>query len=481
MTSTDLAERALDRADGGAQHPNDPYMDFLARKAITPSAAGYDDEPDPHPAMFPHQRDAFRFLIRLGRGAAFLDTGLGKALLALHWSQVVAAREGRPVLIFAPLAVAQQFVREGAKFGIDCRYVRDRSEIGPGVNATNYDRLHQFSPEDLAGVVLDESGILKSISGSTKRALIDFGLGLRFRLCCTATPAPNDHMELGNHAEFLGIMRANDMLQRWFVNDTSEASQVWRLKGHAERHFWDWLATWAFSLSKPSDLGYADEGFALPTLDLIKHVVHTDITKDRGDTLFRLAAVSSMDLHREKRLSLAERVDKLAEVVLGQPDEAWIIWCHANIEADALAEVIPSAVEVRGSMPPELKERRIVDFSEGRTQILITKPRIAAYGLNLQHCARMAFVGVNYSFEESYQAIRRCWRFGQLRPVEVHVVLAPTEAGVWDAVARKHAQHDAMKAGMLAAMRRAQGSSAIVRRAYDPRHQGELPRWLTCA
>ena len=456
----------------------DTYQEFLISKALRPIAAGYEDDPEPHPAMFPHQRDAFRFLIRLGRAAAFLDTGLGKALLALHWAQTVAEREGRPVLIFAPLAVAQQFVREGAKFDVPCRYVRDRGEIGPGVNATNYDRLDHFSPDDLAGVVLDESGILKSFAGSTKRALIEFGLPLRFRLCCTATPAPNDHMELGNHAAFLGIMSANDMLQRWFVNDTSEASQTWRLKGHAERSFWDWLATWAFSCSKPSDLGYPDEGFALPRLDLIKHVVNVDITQDRGDTLFRLAAIGSMDLHREKRLTLDERVEKIAEVVAGQPDETWLIWCHANVEADALAASIRNAVEVRGSMPADLKERRIVDFSEGRSQILITKPRIAAYGLNLQLCARMAFVGVNYSFEESYQAIRRCWRFGQKRPVEVHVVLAPTEAGVWDAVVREHGQHDAMKVGMLAAMRRAHGSSKVVASPYEPQHDGSLPQWL---
>ena len=457
----------------------DTYQKFLTSKALRPIAAGYEDDPAPHPAMFPHVRDAFSFLARIGRGAAFLDTGLHKSLLALHWAQVVAAREERPVLIFAPLAVAQQFVREGEKRDIPCCYAQDRSQLTRGVNATNYDRLDHFSPDDLAGVVLDESGILKSFTGSTKRALIEFGASLRFRLCCTATPAPNDHMELGNHAAFLGIMSANDMLQRWFVNDTSEASQTWRLKGHAERSFWDWLATWAFSCSKPSDLGYPDEGFALPRLDMIKHVVDVDITQDRGDTLFRIAAVGSMNLHREKRLTLNERVEKVSEVVLGQPDEPWLIWCHANIEADALAEAIPDAIEVRGSMPAQLKERRIIDFVEGRTRVLVTKPRIAAWGLNLQHCARMAFVGVNYSFEESYQAIRRCWRFGQTRPVEIHIALAPTEAGVWDAVVRKHGQHDAMKVGMLAAMRRAHGSDEIVAAPYEPKHDGVLPKWLS--
>lgn len=475
----DLGPQGLAEPRAGRGAVSDAYQAFLSAKALKPIAAGYDDDPSPHPDMYPHVRDAFSFLARIGRGAAFLDTGLHKSLLGLHWAQVVAAREERPVLIFAPLAVAQQFVREGERRRIPCRYVRDRSELGAGVNATNYDRLDRFSPADLAGVVLDESGVLKSFDGATKRALVEFGAGLRFRLCCTATPAPNDHMELGNHSAFLGVMAVNDMLQRWFVNDTSEASQSWRLKGHAASDFWGWLATWAFSCSRPSDLGYSDDGFDLPRLDMIKHLVDVDITKDRGEALFRMAAIGSMNLHREKRLTLAERVEKIAETVAGQPDEPWLIWCHANVEADALAQAIPGSVEVRGSMPADLKERRIVDFAEGRSKRLITKCRIAGWGLNLQHCARMAFVGINYSFEEIYQAIRRCWRFGQERPVEVHIALAPTEAGVWDALMRKHDQHEQMKRGMLAAMRRAHGSSQIVGRVYEPSHEGRLPVWLS--
>lgn len=454
------------------------YAEFLARKALVPIVAGYDDDPIPHPSMFPHQIDAFRFLIRIGRGAAFLETGLGKALLALHWAQTVADREGRPVLIFAPLAVAQQFVREGHKFDVPCRYVRNREELGSGVNATNYDRLDGFSPDDLSGIVLDESGILKALTGATKRSLIDFAQSLRFRLCCSATPAPNDHMELGNHAEFLGVMNSNEMLSRFFVNDTSTASQVWRIKGHAKESFWDWIATWAFGVTKPSDLGHSDAGFVLPKLDMIKHVVDVDITQDRGDTLFRIAAIGSMDLHREKRLTLHERVAKVAEVVHGQPSERWIIWCHANIEADALAAAIPDAVEVRGSMPSEMKERCIVDFVEERSRVLLSKPRIAGWGLNLQNCARMAFVGINFSFEEGYQAIRRCWRFGQKREVEVHIVVAPTEAGVWDAVMRKQKQHDDMKVGLMAAMKRAHGTDARQREPYKPQHSAHLAPWI---
>lgn len=457
------------------------YQAFLAGKALQPIIAGYDDDPAPHPSMFPHQADAFRFAARAGRSAAFLETGLGKALLALHWAQMVAEREGLPVLIFAPLAVAQQFVREGDKFGIPCRYVRDRDGLRPGVNATNYDRLHGFSPDDLAGVVLDESGILKALTGATKRALIEFAQPIRFRLCCTATPAPNDHMELGNHAEFLGVMQSNEMLSRFFVNDTSTASQTWRLKGHGKDAFWDWIATWAFGVTKPSDFGYSDDGFALPRLDVIKHVVDVDITKDRREALFRIAAIGSMDLHREKRLTLRERVEKVSEVVHGQPNERWIVWCHANVEADALAEAIPDAVEVRGNMPSDMKERRIVDFVECRSRILLTKPRIAAWGLNLQNCARMAFVGISFSFEESYQAIRRCWRFGQKREVEVHVVVPPTEAGVWDAVMRKQHQHDEMKVGLMAAMKRAHGSGARRRVAYEPTHSAQLAPWIRSA
>ena len=263
--------------------------------------------------------------------------------------------------------------------------------------------------------MLDESGILKALTGATKRALIDFAQTIRFRLCCSATPAPNDHMELGNHAEFLGVMSSNEMLSRFFVNDTSTASQVWRLKGHAKEAFWDWIATWAFGVTKPSDFGYSDARLraSAPRRDQTRRRCgyhqgsRRRAVPDRGCRLNGPAP--------RERLTLDERVAKVAEVVHGQPGERWIVWCHANVEADALAEAIPDAVEVRGNMPADLKERRIVDFVEERSRILLTKPRIAAWGLNLQNCARMAFVGISFSFEESYQAIRRCWRFGQAR------------------------------------------------------------------
>lgn len=457
------------------------YMDFIRGKQVKSISSGYDDDPDPHPGMFPHQVDAFRFLIRAGRGAAFLDTGLGKALLSLHWANTVSRREGKPVLIFAPLAVAQQFVREGEKFSVPCRYVRDRSEIGPGVNTTNYERLDKFSPDALAGVVLDESSVLKAFAGATKRALIDFAKDLRFRLCCTATPAPNDHMELGNHAEFLGVMRANDMLQRWFANDTSEASQKWRLKQHGIEDFYDWMTTWSFSLTRPSDLGHPDDGYDLPKLHMIKHVVDVDITEDSGSSLFRMSALSSMDLHKEKRLTLARRVAKIAEVVNSQPNEPWLIWCHSNDEADALADAIPSAIEVRGNHSPEYKIEAALGFLDGRESRLISKASIFGWGLNFQHCARMAFVGVDHSFESAYQAIRRCWRFGQTREVEVHIALAPTELGVWSTITRKRNQHDEMKAGMLAAMRRAHGDRSSARVPYDPSCQISFPSWLRSA
>lgn len=458
------------------------YQAFLARKRLTTIEAGFLDDPEPHSGMFPHQADAFRFLIRIGRGAAYLDTGLGKGLVALHWADTLVQRLNKPMLIFAPLAVAQQFVREADKFGIECRYVRDQSAItGPGVYSTNYDRLERFDPDVFGGVVLDESAILRDFSGRTRNALVAFASKHRFRLCCSATPSPNDHMEIGNQAQFLGIMPMNDMLQRWFVNDTSEASQVWRLKRHGAKDFWAWMATWAISLTKPSDLGYPDQGFDLPPLNMIKHVVDVDITEDRGDTLFRLAAIGSMNLHREKRLTLTERVGRIAQLVAGEPDEPWLIWCHANVEADALAASIPGAVEVRGSMPAEEKERRIMGFVDGAVSKLITKPSIAGHGLNLQRCARMAFVGVDYSFEAVYQAIRRCWRFGQTRPVDVHVALAPTEGAVWDVLMRKQAQHRTMKQEMLEASRLTHRHHATVRATYAPAHIGRLPAWLKSA
>jgi len=325
-------------------------------------------------------------------------------------------------------------------------------------------------------VILDESSIIKNFTGATSRKLISMFAETPFRLACTATPAPNDHMELGQHSQFLGVMASNEMLTRWFIADQTNMGR-YRLKGHAVKPFWSWVASWARCISKPSDLGYSDEGFELPPLNMHRHIVRSDITVDAGDMLFRIPEMSATSIHQEKRLTASDRADKIADLVNGERDEAWVVWCDTDYEADALVERIPDALEVRGSMPDHVKEERLVAFSEGNARVIISKPSIAGFGLNWQHCARIAFVGLSFSYESFYQAVRRCWRFGQKRPVECHIAMADTERNIWDVVTRKSGDHEAMKVEMYAAMRRAHQTREI-KIDYQPDKPARLPAWM---
>lgn len=411
------------------------------------------------------------------------NTGLGKSLVALEWARVIVEHTNRSALMLAPLAVGPQHQREAEKFGIGAKYVRDGSEItDKGIWITNYERLDKFDLSQFSAVVLDESSILKSFTGATTRKLIAAFANTPYRLACTATPAPNDHMELGTHAEFLGAMESREMLSRWFINDTSEASQSWRLKGHAAESFWNWVASWARCISKPSDIGMSDDGFVLPDLIERLHMVEVDRSIDAGSDgsqarMFRDPSNSATSMHKEKRLTLSSRADAIAAAITGQPDEPWIAWVDTNYEADALAERLPDAVEVRGSMPPEKKEERLLAFSAGEIKHLITKPRVAGYGLNWQHCARMGFAGLSFSYEGYYQAIRRCWRFGQSRSVEAHIAVAETETSILASIKRKAADHETMKAAMTGAMRRSH-RRAETKIHYVPRKHLEAPQWL---
>ena len=455
------------------------YAAFLARKAPLVAPDGLSTIPPLHPALFPHQRDAVAFLLGLGRGAAFLDTGLGKTLVELEWARVVAVHTGKPVLVLAPLAVAQQTKREGARFGIQVTHAREAADIGPGINVINYERLDRLDTSIFGGVVLDESSILKSFMGKTKQALCEAFAATPFKLCGTATPAPNDYLELGNHAAFLGIMPANEMIARWFINDTM-AFGSYRLKAHAIRPFWQWVASWAICVSKPSDLGYDDAGFALPPLVVQRHVIEADRSTDTNGELFRIPEMSATSMHREKRLTKATRAARVAEIVAEQSaGDQCLIWCETNAEADILCEMIPEAVEVRGSDEADDKERKLLDFAEGRSDILVTKASIAGHGLNLQGCNQMIFASLSFSYEQYYQAVRRCWRFGQKRPVTAHVVLADTEAAIWDTVQRKAADHDRMKAAMYEAANRELAASHKIKMAYVATAKGRLPAWLT--
>lgn len=458
---------------------SDAYREFVARKAPAARPAGLAEVPALNPALFPFQRAAVEFLLSVGRGAAFLDTGLGKTLIQLEWARICAEAAGKPALILTPLAVAAQTLREARRFGVEARIIRQQAEAGSGVNICNYERLHLLTPDAYGAVALDESSILKSFTGATTRALIDAFADAPFRLACTATPAPNDHMELGQHSAFLGVMASSEMLTRWFVTD-QEMMGRYRLKGHAVRPFWDWVASWARCAAKPSDLGFSDAGFVLPELKLHRHEVRADVSTDTGEHLFRIPDTSATAIHREKRLTADARAGVIAELTAAEPGEPWVVWCDTDYEADALTALMPEAVEVRGTMTAAEKERRLMAFSDGDVRILVTKPSIAGFGLNWQHCARMAFVGLSFSYESFYQAVRRCWRFGQKRDVQAHVACADTERAIWDVVSRKAGDHDSMKAEMAAAMMRA-ARAAQVRAPYEPTVEAALPSWLSGA
>lgn len=458
------------------------YHQLVAAKRETYSGAGLSCVPPLNPAMKPHQEAVTAFALEKGSAAHFLDTGLGKSLCALDWGRVIVEHTNRPVLMLAPLAVAAQHEREAVKFGLNARAIREPHQInGARVYVTNYDRLVKFDPSEFAGIILDESSILKSFNGKTTRALIETFNQTPFRLACTATPAPNDHTELGQHSEFLGVMRQNMMLNRWFLHDSADTG-TWRMKGHAVQDFWAWVASWARCVSKPSDLGFSDEGYDLPPLNLKRHVVRADRSNDAGAEkdgqarLFRMPDTSATSIHLEKRQTIAARADTIASIVRAEPGEAWVIWCDTDYEADALIERLPDAVEVRGTMTPEEKEERLSAFSTGDVKVLISKPSICGFGLNWQHCARMAFVGLSFSYESFYQAVRRCWRFGQSRPVDVHIACADTEEAIWNVVSRKAGDHDAMKVEMISAMKRA---AQVVRAVtYAPTKSLTLPHWM---
>ncbi len=459
------------------------YHDLIAAKRISFEHRGLDVIPDLNPALNPHQKHSVEFALKAGRAALFLDTGLGKTFCALEWGRVVVEHTGKPVLMLAPLAVSGQHEREAIKFGIDAKAIKEPSEItDPRIYITNYERLAKFDVSIFSGVILDESSILKSFNGKTTAALIAGFADTPFRLACTATPAPNDHAELGQHSQFLGVMSQSQMLTRWFLHDSADTG-LWKMKGHAVNDFWNWVSSWARCVSKPSDLGFSDEGFDLLPMVMTRHKVEADRSVDTGHEkdgqarLFRMPDTSATAIHGEKRRTIEARADLIAGIVSGEPDEPWVVWCDTDYEADALIARLPDAVEVRGSMTPEQKEERITAFSTGQVRVIITKPSVAGFGLNWQHCARMAFVGLSFSYESFYQAVRRCHRFGQKRQVEVHIACADTEEAIWNVVSRKAGDHEGMKREMTAAMQRA---ALIVQEQapYLPKTKINLPSWM---
>jgi DNA modification methylase len=412
------------------------YEDFIRGKAIVIEPSGFDVNDDEiNQMLYPFQRAIVRWALKRGRSAMFEDCGLGKTPQQLEWARLVHDKTGGNVLILAPLAVANQTQREGQKFGIDVTVCATQSDIRPGINITNYEKLHHFTPDGLSGIVLDESSILKSYNGATRKLLQEFALGIPYRLACTATPAPNDLQELSNHAEFLSVMKGKEILALFFTQD-GNTTHKWRLKGHAREAFWRWMAEWSVAIRKPSDIGYEDDGFILPDLRMHSVTVEGAIW---GGALLPMEAQTLNERRKARRESMEDRVRVTAEMV-NASDDQWLIWCDLNAESEALVRAIPDAVEVAGRHDDDHKKSAMMGFGDGDHRVLVTKPTIAGFGMNWQHCHKMAFVGLSDSYEQQYQAIRRCWRFGQDKPVDVHVVTATTEGAVVANIQRKEKQ-----------------------------------------
>lgn len=459
------------------------YQEFLERKRMVDPSTGLTHVPELHPDMFGFQRDITAWALRRGRAALFAGTGLGKSLMELVWADAVHKATGKNILHLAPLAVSAQLAREADKFHIPVRLVKHSTECGPGINITNYQKIEHFDLSRFGGVILDESSILKSTDGHYRNRLIAECAQIPFRLAATATPAPNDFMELGNHAEFLGVMSYTDMLATFFTHDGGD-TQKWRLKGHAENDFWKWMASWAVMIRKPSDLGYDNGGYDLPPLMQQQHLVAADYAPslDTG-LLFPMEAHTMQERLAARRDTVAERVALAASIT--PTDRPFVWWCNLNSESEALAKLIPGAVETKGSDPDDVKERKLNDFSEGRTRVMVTKSTVAGFGMNWQHCADTGFVGLNDSFEQVFQSIRRFWRFGQTKPVNVHFIAAETEGAVVANLRRKEADADRMAASMvlhMADLSRAEITGTIrTVPDYNPTQPMLLPQFLRAA
>lgn len=452
------------------------YQEFLDRKLHTGADHGF--EPVFMPTqLFDFQQALVTWAIRKGRAAIFADCGLGKTAMQLTWAENVTQHTGKPVLILTPLAVAAQTIREGEKFGIECHRSTDGSVTGRIV-ITNYERLEHFNPADFAGVVCDESSILKSFDGTRRNQITDFMRKVPYRLLATATAAPNDFIELGTSSEALGYMGHMDMLARFFKNDNNNLTSrrmygeapKWRFKGHAEIPFWRWVTSWARACRQPSDLGFGDGRFVLPALNEVDHLIETNTVTE--GMLFAIPATDLREQRAEKKRTVRERCEQVASMVAdtGQPA---LVWCHLNEEGNLLQDLIPDSVQVSGRDKDETKERRLIDFAEGQSRVLITKPKIGAWGLNFQICNHITYFP-SHSFEQYYQSVRRCWRFGQERPVTVDIILTEGERRIMENLHRKRQQAERMFGNLVAQMN---NSLDIQHKEYNT-NPVELPSWL---
>lgn len=463
------------------------YAEFLAAKRRQPPTSGIrcNAQQVPHD-LFDFQRHIVAWAVSRGTAAVWADTGLGKTRVAAAWLDVILRETGGRGLILAPLGVAAQTVAECARIGMQVAYVRDQAEADAAearIAITNYERLHLIDPAAYDAVVLDESSILKAYSGTTKRALIEAFRDTRYKLACTATPAPNDLEELCNHADFLGVMKPQEMRSTFFIADSRGEFMKYRIKGHAKRAFYEWLASWAIACRTPDDLGFDGSAYHLPPLEITDHLVPTGWAA--AGELFTPRLEGIVQRSQVRRDTVAARVEKAAQIVRAEPGEQWLVWCGRNDEAAALTDALPGAVNVQGSDEPDTKAQRLTDFATGHLPILVSKPSICGYGLNFQGCSRMVFVGLSDSWEQYYQAIRRCYRFGQTRAVHVHIVLADVEHVIAANVRAKEKQARAISSGLIAAIaaenRRDLFAGTSKGDDYEPRHPLSLPTWLESA
>jgi len=449
------------------------YLEFLKTKLQQPRQEGFEGENLEQYPLFDWQHEITAWSCRKGQSSIFADCGLGKSIMQLAWADQVVRKTNKPVLIITPLAVSKQTEREGEKFGIQCKVVANQSDINKsGTFITNYEKLHHFDTKCFGGLVLDESSILKSFSGKVRRMIQEFADPLKYRLACTATPAPNDFLEIGTHSEFVNDLTRSEMLAMFFVHDCKH-TQEWRLKGHASELFWKWMASWCVALRDPKDIGFVDDRFNLPELRVNRVVIDS---KAPSNMFFALDAKTLNERRQARRDSLTERVTESAKLV-NNSKEQWLVWCNLNAESNALAKAIPDSVEVSGSDSNEHKEKSMLAFSEGKIRCLVTKPTIAGHGMNWQNCHKMIFVGLSDSYEQYYQAFRRCWRFGQEFPVDIYIITASAEGAVVDNIKRKERQAAEMFDSLVQHVN-LYGLRHQLKTQYDANTNIILPEWL---
>ena len=448
------------------------YLDFLNSKTFVLESSGFDvDKSELNPMLYDFQKDVDRWALAKGRAAIFSDCGTGKTAMQLEWGNQVHKRTGGKVLILAPLAVAAQTQREGEKFGIDVKICESQEDCVDGINITNYEKLDKFVANEFVGVILDESSILKSFTGKVRNQIIDNFRNTPYKLACTATPAPNDYMELGNHSEFLGVMTRAEMLAMFFVHDGGQTSK-WRLKGHAQDVFWQWMASWSVFIDNPENLGYQVSGYDLPKLNMTEIIVDGNEPTTESLTL--------TERRQARKDSLELRCREAAKLV-NESDEQWLVWCDLNDESKRLHELINDSVEVKGSDKPKHKSDSMMYFSESKIKSLVTKPQIAGYGMNWQNCHNMIFTGLSDSYEQFYQAVRRCWRFGQEKEVNVYIIISAKEGCVKENIERKQADFINMQKEMIKYTRditkKELKRTCRISTLYEPKTKMILPNW----